>query len=862
MNSIKSTRTLLTGLYFSVVSICSSATDIHIDLNTQKFINSHSELDRTRYFNIHMSPSVNAWTKKELDVLLDLNVGFGRQFWGPFAERKPPYPNSTQSKSLGARKFSYDSKSIYYDVLSHRNVVTSHPKDSFTPGMDTAAAAKWAADYFKYYWDDKNRPEYYEPMNEPFVKADEFGIDQKEAMRQMTNLFRDIGKEFDKQGINTKVIGYSSAWPSMEKWDFGHFRSRMKPFMDSAGPYMDAFAVHLYDGINVTGADNQRSGSNTDAILDLIETYSFVKWNKVKPHAITEYGGIESEEVFGKNYSDIKSAQSVRSINHMLFQLMDRQDRLLTSIPFITGKSPWHYEDPKEKWEPYEATIRNPDKNSIKDGKPTRFYWTPRLYFYKLWSDVKGKRVKAYSDNIDVQVQAFVSGKKAYIALNNLSEDYQHVSLSFANAMGNISSINKKSLKIFKNLKPVYLSQKNLGSMNNLGLESGETVVLEYNFRYEINLNERLDVKSYYSKDHLKPILANKTIWFNINHIPVPKQQGKSYLKISFSRAHEKSKSPKVLINSNSYKLPSNWKGGDQASRDEFFGTVVVPVNNAHLKKNNAVGIVFPDAGGRVSSVVLEVHNESSPDSSETVRIIGTPTTLDSSKNHSFEVKYTAERRREIILELWGATGFIGSGKRIVEAGSGKTSVKLELNSVPVSRKGYYIKTSIRPIGSSWKHNLNTNTYRDIRVASIPKRKTSIVISDGGKCVNLTGNQSNNGSAFDQQRCDSGNSRQVFLLQEKAQGWYHIRATASNKCLDIKEGSSKNGAMIQQYSCEDTNPNQLWQLVDNGNGWYQIKSKKTGKCIDRNGFKHDNGKSIQQWSCTGGSNQKFKFVTR
>ena len=52
----------------------------------------------------------------------------------------------------------------------------------------------------------------------------------------------------------------------------------MKMFMDVAGEYMHGFSTHLYDGINVIGKETKRSGSNMEAILDLIESYSYEKW--------------------------------------------------------------------------------------------------------------------------------------------------------------------------------------------------------------------------------------------------------------------------------------------------------------------------------------------------------------------------------------------------------------------------------------------------------------------------------------------------------------------------------------------------------------------------------------------------------
>ena len=62
----------------------------------------------------------------------------------------------------------------------------------------------------------------------------------------------------------------------------------MKMFIDRAGAYMDGFSVHLYDGINVTGTDTKRSGSNSEAVLDMVEAYSYIKFGHVKPLAISE----------------------------------------------------------------------------------------------------------------------------------------------------------------------------------------------------------------------------------------------------------------------------------------------------------------------------------------------------------------------------------------------------------------------------------------------------------------------------------------------------------------------------------------------------------------------------------------------
>ncbi|RCU49544.1 hypothetical protein DU002_11545 [Corallincola holothuriorum] len=701
----------------SLMSIAIHAEDkVTIDLNTQKFVGGVSELDRSKYFNIHMTALENQVTQEELDYLVnDLNIGFGRQFWSPFSAHKGhgSYPDPATAKSNGERNVQSTKKHPNYAFLSTRNIVTDHPKAAYTAGQDPVKAAAWAANYFKYYFDDTSRPLFYEPINEPFVHAGEFGISDDKARAEMTQLFKEIGRKFDQDNINTQVIGYSSAWPSMELWDFGHFNGRMKQFMDEAGPYIDSFSVHPYDGVNVTGANNQRSGSNLEAILDLLETYSHYKWDRVKPVTISEYGGIEKG--YGDGYSDIKSVQSIRSINNMLFQLLDRQDRLLTSIPFITGKAAWHY-NAGNNWAPYGAVVLRPDPSSISNGKPQRFFWTPRIHFYQLWANVTGHRVKALSSNEDVQVQAFVDGNKAYVALNSLAETEQSVSLAFVNEMGQVTNVRQKQLKIYANSKPVYRDENNVMAPSSLTLIPGETVVIEYTFAEAIQFTESLDVATYYSDDHLQSIIANKALTFRFRDVKVA--TGHSLLKLSLGRSHQRSKKPTVMINGTKVSVPSNWKGGDQSSRGEFFGAIHIPVDNQLLSKNPVVTVTFPDNGGRVSSVVLEVHSGAETSGKEdTIRFADQISELAPADSYTVNVEYSASIGRDLVLELWHQDQYIASTRKSVSAGSDVTALTVSLPQPTVSgATGYLFKASIRPVGADWQSNIDNVQINGIRI--------------------------------------------------------------------------------------------------------------------------------------------------
>ncbi|GLS90323.1 hypothetical protein GCM10007916_13900 [Psychromonas marina] len=712
--------------------IAGTSLTVAIDFNTQKFLGDVSQLDRSKYFNIHSVSNANQMTYEEWGYLInDLGVGFGRNFWSPFSYHSDhSYPTDEQAKIDGENSIEQTKKHANYAFHSNRNIITDHPKTVYKANMDTASAAEWAATYFKHYFDDETRPQFYEPINEPFVHADEFGIDDEIVREQITTLYKQIGQKFDEEGISTKVIGYASAWPSVELWDFKHFNERQKMFMDQAGEYMDALSIHFYDGINVTGANSQRSGSNMRAIMDLVETYSYHKWGKVKPHAVSEYGGIEKG--YGDTYSDIKSVQSIRSINNMLFQFLDREDRLLTSIPFIGDKAAWYYSE-SNNWQPYGSVVLRPDVDSIENGKPTKFLWTPRIHFYQQWSEVQGMRVKSLANNPDIQTQAFVDGNKAYLALNSLSEKDEVLGLKFLNEMGTVAEVRIKSLKIWPNKAPIYSDSLTEEVNQKVTLIPGETVIIEYTFSEEVDLNNRYQIQDYYAQTHLQTIYANQAIDFIINDVSVA--DGQSYLKLSFARKHGKSKSPMVIVNDHSVHVPSNWAGGDQSSRDDFFGTIRIPVPNEWLKENNNISVTFPDADGRVSSVILQVHNDNSgedvllplepiaPDDSDkvlpevdSISFVDTITQLQSATQYNISIQYDATISRDINVELWGPDGWITSSEKTVLAGSAKQVITLNLQTAPAVGEGYYLKTSIRPVASDWKSNLDAQSITDISI--------------------------------------------------------------------------------------------------------------------------------------------------
>ncbi|WP_066314095.1 RICIN domain-containing protein [Aquimarina aggregata] len=722
-------RTLVILLLLVMLRTPLFSQTVTIDYKTQKFLGNISQLDRTKYFTLHDN-SNDTDSKK---FYADFNVSPGRGFWGPFSHANSKtgsvgnYPNFINSNNTSVRNVT-------------RYVGTEHPRNVVRYNLNKEKGAAWAAEYYKNHVDDSGRPEFFEPMNEPFVHAGDDVFkpqqpDNKKMKYRMAEWFGAIGKKFDEtpELAKIKVIGYSSAWPSLELWDFRHWNENMKMFMDVAGNHMDAFAVHLYDGVNVTGQDNKRSGSNSEAILDLIETYSYTKWGRVKPHAITEYGGIEKG--YGPNYSDIKSAISLKSINGILFNLLDREDRMAISIPFITGKARWHITGANNYqpytpslWRPLSVTpTSNPNKPILKNWK-----YTAKIDFYRLWSEVKGKRVLVKSDNPDIQIQGFVNGKKLYVALNNLDDKTQKATLNMTSNLAGLQKVRIKSLKIFDNANPKYSDTERTTAPANITLIAGETVVLEYTFANTISSTNTIRTVNYYSKKHLQTINANSEISFSFNGVKTG--TGYANLKMSIGRKHDKSKSPIVKVNGTRVSVPANWKGYDQRNRNDFFGTIDIPVAMNLLKGNTTVTVQFPDGGGRISSVILGVNkydNDVVEENKDTISFSNINSVLQVADSYTVDVDYEAAKNREIQVGFWSSTGWIASSAvQTVSAGKGTKSITVQLPKPTEPGTGYVFKAHIRPVGGTWQEALKWAQVNSITIEAVPQFKDEVSFKD------------------------------------------------------------------------------------------------------------------------------------
>jgi glucosylceramidase len=151
--------------------------------------------------------------------------------------------------------------------------------------------------------------------------------------------------------------------------------------------------------------------------------------------------------------------------------------------------------------------------------------------------------------------------------------------------------------------------------------------------------------------------------------------------------------------------------------------------------------------------------------------------------------------------------------------------------------------------GQSFTYALPAQTSATFTWAGTPSNppvgSTGPITGLGGKCVDVAGANSANGTAVQLWDCNGS----------AAQQW--TRGTdgtlrALGKCLDVTGMSTANGAQLQLWDCTGSGA-QTFQVTAGGD----IVNVGANKCLDATGNSSANGTRLQIWTCTGAANQKW-----
>ncbi|MEM6830737.1 MAG: hypothetical protein AAF551_09475, partial [Bacteroidota bacterium] len=737
---------------------------VRIEHKTQRFINNVSQLDRTKYVHAYLTIR-NQQDQKFKNLKTEYNfhpdyIG-GRTLTNPASRVTNGNIPTVKNIHSGVRKVDpwYVTGGRPTDLFYDKNVdYSARNINNYSRRL-----AGYVANSLKKEW--ANPGKYFEPMNEPMVKARDFypgnavPAKNNKIITDMCNYHKYVGEAIHAtpELRNIKVMGYASAFPEFESQNFQFWNNRYKKFIDIAGEEMDLFSIHLYDGSGVNNSSGRRSGSNSEALLDIIEAYSFKKLGVVKNIAVTEYGRLVPNQPNWtpnngvSNYDAATNAQAVRSQLHMVMNFMERGDHFEMGIPFNTNRGT----DPTFIYA--KASLWTQNNNG-------QVVLSQRRFFYEMLKDLKGKRVRINSSNIDVQTQAFVDGRKLYVMLNNLNDLKQTVNLNLINTQG-LQNVNIKQLKVPVDKLPKLTNRTVNNAPKNISLEYGETAVLTYTFNAPITFNNKIVSKKYYTKTYLQPIRANQRIAFQFNGVTAG-NGGLATLRLGVGRDLSANRRPQVWINGKKVNYSGDVVRGDnQSKRSRFFGVLEIPVDFNLVKgiRNPKVEVSFPDGGGHVSSAILQVQSldkangggNSNPGGSNTVTCTNVRSSIPATGGFTVNVSYVASGRRDVVVALLGPSGWIAGARTTVTAGSGTAAVTF--NGVPARTAGtaYKLRASIRAVGGSPSDNEDNCEKTGVTVGGSSARVSDSVLSvdeitsEGGSSISFYPNPAFNEMTID-----------------------------------------------------------------------------------------------------------------
>ncbi|WP_328666342.1 family 16 glycosylhydrolase [Streptomyces sp. NBC_00322] len=121
----------------------------------------------------------------------------------------------------------------------------------------------------------------------------------------------------------------------------------------------------------------------------------------------------------------------------------------------------------------------------------------------------------------------------------------------------------------------------------------------------------------------------------------------------------------------------------------------------------------------------------------------------------------------------------------------------------------------------------------------------SAITGLGGKCVDIAGANSANGTPVQLYDCNGTAAQQWSVGGDGT-----IRALG--KCLDVASGGTADGSLVQLWDCNGTGA-QRWSVT----AAHDIVNPQADKCLDATGNSSANGTRLQIWTCTGAANQKW-----
>jgi beta-glucanase (GH16 family) len=122
---------------------------------------------------------------------------------------------------------------------------------------------------------------------------------------------------------------------------------------------------------------------------------------------------------------------------------------------------------------------------------------------------------------------------------------------------------------------------------------------------------------------------------------------------------------------------------------------------------------------------------------------------------------------------------------------------------------------------------------------------TGQITGIGGKCVDVQGANTANGTQVQLYTCNGTGAQQWTVGSDGT-----LRALG--KCMDVAGAGTASGTRVQLYDCNGTGAQQ-WTYTSG----HDLVNPQSNKCLDSANASSADGTPLQIWDCTGGANQKW-----
>lgn len=622
---------------------------VDVNINMKHQTGNSSSFDRSKFITLHASLNDNEWPSAEIrdkflkdyDVYLGRNNGSlpwflsqlkntsvngkisvaeaqkqGQNIKNNYKNKYLQDPVNIKALEERSKNMMHGGQMVMYPLGEQGVACNVNPCNSNEWLSGYEALGEYFSAYLTHFFGEggesgQPKPKLIEVVNEPFYSATK----HQTTNENISKMHAVVAKKINEDHPDVLVGGYTASWPGLEIDNFDYFRNTWKTFIDNAGKESGFYSVHIYDDFR----DNKvqyRSGANMEAILDLIDQYSIIKIGERKPWAISELGFFSPTLSHKQPYTKERDWWNIRSFSSMTLSLMDKPDQVIYSMPFVILKALWAgpngIDATGNRYGSRLFILEDELDGSVNVQDNGKWIYSDYVLWFDLWSEVKGTRIDTTSNDLDIQVDSYIDGNIAYLIINNLdTTSPADIALNLVDKNNTqIQSIDVKHLYFDENTKAAVLDKQTLANnITSYTVDAESTAIIKITYANDLTIDQTSKETKYYSDKHLQPISANTDISFTIKDVNVNSTYGEAVIRLGVGRAHSKSLTPVVKINGAEVAVIEDIRGHDLKTRPEFFGVLEIPVSYDLLQENNTITVNFPDTGGNVSSVTMQVFN-------------------------------------------------------------------------------------------------------------------------------------------------------------------------------------------------------------------------------------------------------------